>query len=142
MVGTLYYTLSFYAHYVPILRSLPLISPSPFLVSLLLSFFLLLSPLSPFHVCRMMEQSLSGEIMKTQDLPDVVVAVSRNPHGYKLAWDFLRANWHTMIKKSVSTGMQRLHIHALIFKRSVFTKCAFFGLLPYKRDSELVPLHF
>uniref|UniRef100_A0A671X4I9 Aminopeptidase n=1 Tax=Sparus aurata TaxID=8175 RepID=A0A671X4I9_SPAAU len=48
----------------------------------------------------MMEQSLSGEIMKTQDLPDVVVAVSRNPHGYKLAWDFLRANWHTMIKKS------------------------------------------
>uniref|UniRef100_A0A671X372 Aminopeptidase n=1 Tax=Sparus aurata TaxID=8175 RepID=A0A671X372_SPAAU len=47
----------------------------------------------------MMEQSLSGEIMKTQDLPDVVVAVSRNPHGYKLAWDFLRANWHTMIKK-------------------------------------------
>uniref|UniRef100_A0A671X2S8 Aminopeptidase n=1 Tax=Sparus aurata TaxID=8175 RepID=A0A671X2S8_SPAAU len=48
---------------------------------------------------KMMEQSLSGEIMKTQDLPDVVVAVSRNPHGYKLAWDFLRANWHTMIKK-------------------------------------------
>uniref|UniRef100_A0A671WXH7 Aminopeptidase n=1 Tax=Sparus aurata TaxID=8175 RepID=A0A671WXH7_SPAAU len=48
---------------------------------------------------RLKSQSLSGEIMKTQDLPDVVVAVSRNPHGYKLAWDFLRANWHTMIKK-------------------------------------------
>ncbi|XP_073323015.1 endoplasmic reticulum aminopeptidase 1b [Pagrus major] len=47
----------------------------------------------------MMEQSLSGEIMKTQDLPDVIVSVSRNPHGYKLAWDFFRANWHTMIKK-------------------------------------------
>lgn len=40
--------------------------------------------------------------MKTQDLPDVVVAVSKNPHGYKLAWDFLRANWNTMIKKSVT----------------------------------------
>lgn len=50
----------------------------------------------------MMEQSLSGEIMKTQDLPDVVVSVSRNLHGYKLGWDFLRANWHTLIKKSVS----------------------------------------
>uniref|UniRef100_A0A4W6ELQ4 Aminopeptidase n=1 Tax=Lates calcarifer TaxID=8187 RepID=A0A4W6ELQ4_LATCA len=40
-----------------------------------------------------------GEVMKTQDLPGVVVSVSKNPHGYKLAWDFLRANWHTLIKK-------------------------------------------
>ncbi|XP_041644089.1 endoplasmic reticulum aminopeptidase 1b [Cheilinus undulatus] len=47
----------------------------------------------------MMEQSLKGEVMKTQDLSDVVVTVSRNPQGYKLAWDFFRANWHTMIKK-------------------------------------------
>lgn len=49
-----------------------------------------------------MEQSLHGEVMKTQDLPDVVVAVAKNPRGYKLAWDFLRANWVTMIKKSVN----------------------------------------
>ncbi|XP_034728016.1 endoplasmic reticulum aminopeptidase 1b [Etheostoma cragini] len=47
----------------------------------------------------MMEQSLHGEVMKTQDLPDVIVSVSKNPRGYKLAWDFLRANWHTLIKK-------------------------------------------
>ncbi|KAM9743746.1 endoplasmic reticulum aminopeptidase 1b [Menidia menidia] len=47
----------------------------------------------------MMEQSLLGEVMKTQDLPDVVVSVSKNPRGYKLGWDFLRANWHTLIKK-------------------------------------------
>uniref|UniRef100_A0A3P8VF18 Aminopeptidase n=1 Tax=Cynoglossus semilaevis TaxID=244447 RepID=A0A3P8VF18_CYNSE len=47
----------------------------------------------------MMEQSLHGEVMKTQDLPYVVVSVSNNPHGYKLAWDFLRANWEVMIKK-------------------------------------------
>ncbi|KAM6930481.1 endoplasmic reticulum aminopeptidase 1b [Xenentodon cancila] len=47
----------------------------------------------------MMEQSLHGEVMKTQDLPDVVVSVSKNPKGYKLAWDFLRAHWHTLIKK-------------------------------------------
>uniref|UniRef100_A0AAQ6IIF4 Aminopeptidase n=1 Tax=Anabas testudineus TaxID=64144 RepID=A0AAQ6IIF4_ANATE len=49
--------------------------------------------------CRMMEQSLHGEVMKTQDLPGVVVSVSKNPHGYKLGWDFLRANWNTLIKK-------------------------------------------
>ncbi|TDH12953.1 hypothetical protein EPR50_G00053480 [Perca flavescens] len=47
----------------------------------------------------MMEQSLHGEVMKTQDLPDVIVSVSKNPRGYKLAWDFLRANWHILIKK-------------------------------------------
>ncbi|KAJ3603579.1 hypothetical protein NHX12_028324 [Muraenolepis orangiensis] len=32
-------------------------------------------------------------------LKDKLQLVSRNPHGYKLAWDFLRANWHTLIKK-------------------------------------------
>uniref|UniRef100_A0A6Q2WYW0 Aminopeptidase n=1 Tax=Esox lucius TaxID=8010 RepID=A0A6Q2WYW0_ESOLU len=47
----------------------------------------------------LMEQSLGGEVMKTQDLPHVVISVSRNPKGYKLAWDFLRHNWHTLIKK-------------------------------------------
>uniref|UniRef100_A0A1A8GD29 Aminopeptidase n=1 Tax=Nothobranchius korthausae TaxID=1143690 RepID=A0A1A8GD29_9TELE len=47
----------------------------------------------------MMEQSLHGEVMKTQDLPDVVVSVAKNPRGYKLAWDFLRANWVTLVKK-------------------------------------------
>lgn len=53
----------------------------------------------------MMEQSLHGEVMKTQDLPDVVVTVSKNPHGYKLAWDFLQAHWNTLIKKSVSPSL-------------------------------------
>ncbi|XP_023814106.1 endoplasmic reticulum aminopeptidase 1-like [Oryzias latipes] len=47
----------------------------------------------------MMEQSLNGEVMKTQDLPDVIVSVARNPHGFKLAWDFLRTHWHTLIQK-------------------------------------------
>uniref|UniRef100_UPI0037E8B858 endoplasmic reticulum aminopeptidase 1b n=1 Tax=Semicossyphus pulcher TaxID=241346 RepID=UPI0037E8B858 len=47
----------------------------------------------------MMEQSLRGEVMKTQDLSGVVVTVAKNRHGYNLAWDFLRANWPTMIKK-------------------------------------------
>ncbi|XP_033947072.1 endoplasmic reticulum aminopeptidase 1b [Pseudochaenichthys georgianus] len=47
----------------------------------------------------MMEHSLSNVVMKTQDLPDVMVSVSRNPRGYNMAWDFLRANWHILIKK-------------------------------------------
>ncbi|KAI5618528.1 endoplasmic reticulum aminopeptidase 1 isoform X1 [Silurus asotus] len=47
----------------------------------------------------MMEQSLEGSVMKTQDLPYVVVSINRNPKGYKHAWDFLRANWHSLVKK-------------------------------------------
>uniref|UniRef100_A0AAY4CMT3 Aminopeptidase n=1 Tax=Denticeps clupeoides TaxID=299321 RepID=A0AAY4CMT3_9TELE len=47
----------------------------------------------------LMEQSLEGGVLKTQDLPYVVTSVSRNPKGYKHAWDFLRANWPTLIKK-------------------------------------------
>ncbi|KAL6465983.1 hypothetical protein MHYP_G00261160 [Metynnis hypsauchen] len=47
----------------------------------------------------MMEQSLEGSLMKTQDLPYVVTSVSNNPKGYKHAWDFLRANWHSLVKK-------------------------------------------
>lgn len=58
-----------------------------------------------------MEQSFRGEVMKTQDLPDVMVSVSRNPHSHNLAWDFLRANWHSLIKKSVSPIMHVLYTH-------------------------------
>lgn len=46
-----------------------------------------------------MEQSLEGEVLKTQDLPYVVSSVSRNPKGYKHAWDFLQINWDTLVKK-------------------------------------------
>ncbi|XP_054628596.1 endoplasmic reticulum aminopeptidase 1-like [Dunckerocampus dactyliophorus] len=57
--------------------------------------------LTPLHhkLRWMLEQSLLGEVMKTQDLPDVMVSVSRNPRGHKLAWDFIQANWQTLIKK-------------------------------------------
>lgn len=47
----------------------------------------------------MMEQSLEGSVMKTQDLPYVVTDVSRNPKGYGHAWDFLQTNWHMLVKK-------------------------------------------
>ncbi|XP_077571928.1 endoplasmic reticulum aminopeptidase 1-like isoform X1 [Stigmatopora nigra] len=46
-----------------------------------------------------LEESLRGEVIKTQDFPDVLVYVSRNPKGQRLAWDFLRANWATLIHK-------------------------------------------
>lgn len=48
-----------------------------------------------------MEQGLAGDVLKTQDLPSLLVSVSKNPKGYKHAWDFLRANWETLVKKWV-----------------------------------------
>lgn len=60
---------------------------------------------------RMMEQSLQGDVMKTIDLSDVIVSISKNPRGFKLAWDFLRANWNAMIKKSVLKITHLLHAH-------------------------------
>uniref|UniRef100_A0A4W4GGH6 Aminopeptidase n=1 Tax=Electrophorus electricus TaxID=8005 RepID=A0A4W4GGH6_ELEEL len=47
----------------------------------------------------MMEQNLEGSVMKTQDLPYVVVSVSNNPKGHKHAWDFLQTYWNLLVKK-------------------------------------------
>uniref|UniRef100_A0A8C2AGF9 Aminopeptidase n=1 Tax=Cyprinus carpio TaxID=7962 RepID=A0A8C2AGF9_CYPCA len=46
-----------------------------------------------------LDHNLVGEVMKTQDLPYVVTSVSINPKAYKHAWDFLKANWDSLIKK-------------------------------------------
>ncbi|KAG7476525.1 hypothetical protein MATL_G00083810 [Megalops atlanticus] len=46
-----------------------------------------------------LEQSLEGGVLKTQDLPNVLIQVSRNPKAYRLGWDFLRANWNRLVKK-------------------------------------------
>lgn len=53
----------------------------------------------PHKLQWIMEQSLQGDTMKTQDLPYVVVYVSKNPAGHKHAWEFLKTNWHTLVKK-------------------------------------------
>uniref|UniRef100_A0A671Q1C7 Aminopeptidase n=1 Tax=Sinocyclocheilus anshuiensis TaxID=1608454 RepID=A0A671Q1C7_9TELE len=47
----------------------------------------------------LLERSIEGEIIKTQDLPSLVISVSKNPKGFKLAWDFLKTNWGKLVKK-------------------------------------------
>ncbi|XP_072514582.1 endoplasmic reticulum aminopeptidase 1 [Salminus brasiliensis] len=47
----------------------------------------------------LMEKGLEGEIVKTHELPSLVISVSKNPKAYKLAWDFLRSNWQKLVKK-------------------------------------------
>ncbi|XP_006013192.1 endoplasmic reticulum aminopeptidase 1 isoform X2 [Latimeria chalumnae] len=47
----------------------------------------------------LMEQSLKGDLVKTQDLPFIVVYVAKNPAGYQLAWKFLKKNWDKLVQK-------------------------------------------
>ncbi|XP_019387949.1 PREDICTED: endoplasmic reticulum aminopeptidase 1 [Crocodylus porosus] len=47
----------------------------------------------------LMDQGLLGDIVKTQDLPHIVVFVAKNPSGYHLAWKFLKENWNKLAQK-------------------------------------------
>uniref|UniRef100_A0A672LZE5 Aminopeptidase n=1 Tax=Sinocyclocheilus grahami TaxID=75366 RepID=A0A672LZE5_SINGR len=51
---------------------------------------------------KLLERSIEGEIIKTQDVPSLVISVSKNPKGFKLAWDFLKTNWGKLVKKCVA----------------------------------------
>ncbi|XP_050768751.1 endoplasmic reticulum aminopeptidase 1 [Gymnogyps californianus] len=47
----------------------------------------------------LMDQGLRGDIVRTQDLPHIIVYVARNPSGYHLAWMFLKENWEKIVEK-------------------------------------------
>ncbi|XP_074021932.1 endoplasmic reticulum aminopeptidase 1-like [Numenius arquata] len=47
----------------------------------------------------LMDQGLRGDILRTQDLPHIIVYVSKNPAGYHLAWTFLKENWEKLVEK-------------------------------------------
>ncbi|NXX40472.1 ERAP1 aminopeptidase, partial [Tricholaema leucomelas] len=47
----------------------------------------------------LMDQGLRGDIIRTQDLPFLLVFIARNPSGVSLAWAFLKANWEEMVAK-------------------------------------------
>ncbi|XP_053330631.1 endoplasmic reticulum aminopeptidase 1 [Spea bombifrons] len=47
----------------------------------------------------LMVEGLKGQHIKTQDLPHMVIYVSRNPHGFSLAWEFLKNNWDAFVQK-------------------------------------------
>ncbi|KFQ38374.1 Endoplasmic reticulum aminopeptidase 1, partial [Mesitornis unicolor] len=47
----------------------------------------------------LMDQGLRGDIVRTQDLPSIIVFVAKNPSGYHLAWTFLKENWDTIVEK-------------------------------------------
>ncbi|KAM9103768.1 endoplasmic reticulum aminopeptidase 1 isoform 1-T1 [Megaptera novaeangliae] len=47
----------------------------------------------------LLEQSFKGDTIKTQEFPNILRAIGRNPVGYPLAWQFLRENWNKLVQK-------------------------------------------
>ncbi|NWX47009.1 ERAP1 aminopeptidase, partial [Steatornis caripensis] len=47
----------------------------------------------------LMDQGLRGDIIRTQDLPHIIISVARNPSGHHLAWTFLEENWDKVVEK-------------------------------------------
>ncbi|XP_063151469.1 leucyl-cystinyl aminopeptidase [Candoia aspera] len=47
----------------------------------------------------LMQASLQGVVIRSQDLPTVIKTISQNLPGHLLAWDFVKESWDQLIKK-------------------------------------------
>ncbi|XP_041083380.1 leucyl-cystinyl aminopeptidase isoform X2 [Polyodon spathula] len=47
----------------------------------------------------LMQTSLNGEVIRTQELPLVLTTISKNFEGHLYAWGFVKENWDKIIKK-------------------------------------------
>ncbi|KAF0033790.1 hypothetical protein F2P81_013856 [Scophthalmus maximus] len=48
---------------------------------------------------RLLELGLEGKVIRSQDLSGLILMVARNPLGHHLAWNFVKKNWDTLVKK-------------------------------------------
>lgn len=48
---------------------------------------------------RLMQTSLNGEDVRTQELPLILTTISKNFEGHLYAWGFVKENWDKIIKK-------------------------------------------
>lgn len=49
--------------------------------------------------CRLLELGLEGKVIRSQDLSSLILMVARNPLGHHIAWNFVKKNWDTLVKK-------------------------------------------
>ncbi|KAM8792935.1 leucyl-cystinyl aminopeptidase isoform 1-T1 [Eudromia elegans] len=47
----------------------------------------------------LMQNSLEGEVIRTQELSHIIATVSQSLPGYLLAWDFVKENWEKLTRK-------------------------------------------
>ncbi|XP_067838981.1 endoplasmic reticulum aminopeptidase 2 [Heptranchias perlo] len=59
----------------------------------------LASSRDPEKLARLLELGMQGDVIKLQNLAHIIVAVSSNPSGQLLAWNFVKENWHNLIEK-------------------------------------------
>uniref|UniRef100_A0A672M2K7 Aminopeptidase n=1 Tax=Sinocyclocheilus grahami TaxID=75366 RepID=A0A672M2K7_SINGR len=86
----------------------------------------------------LLERSIEGEIIKTQDVPSLVISVSKNPKGFKLAWDFLKTNWGKLVKKCVANICVRNIMNCFISTYKMLDEVqSFFGSLAQDQGSGL-----
>lgn len=48
---------------------------------------------------RLLELGLEGKVIRSQDLSSLILMVARNPLGHHIAWNFVKKNWDTLVKK-------------------------------------------
>ncbi|MED6269246.1 hypothetical protein CHARACLAT_031214, partial [Characodon lateralis] len=47
----------------------------------------------------LLAMGLEGNVIRSQDLSSLVLMIARNPKGHHLAWNFVKKNWATLVKK-------------------------------------------
>ncbi|MGH0162220.1 UNVERIFIED_CONTAM: hypothetical protein FKN15_042193 [Acipenser sinensis] len=55
---------------------------------------------------KLINLSMEGEVIRTQDLAAVIATISRNPAGQALAWNFVRNNWSKLLEKLINLSME------------------------------------
>ncbi|KAJ6669750.1 hypothetical protein lerEdw1_000299 [Lerista edwardsae] len=93
----------------------------------------------------LMDQGLQGDVIKTQELPSIVIYVGGNPDGYHLAWNFLKQNWQKLVEKfelgSHSLANMITHVTGKYSSKEQLVEVkSFFSSLD-KRSSELRAVH-
>ncbi|KAK5932718.1 hypothetical protein CgunFtcFv8_004399 [Champsocephalus gunnari] len=48
---------------------------------------------------RLLELGLEGKVIRSQDLSSLIFMVARNPQGHRLAWNFVKKNWDTLVQR-------------------------------------------
>ncbi|XP_061624083.1 endoplasmic reticulum aminopeptidase 2 [Phyllopteryx taeniolatus] len=48
---------------------------------------------------RLLDLGLEGQVIRPQDLSSLIFGVANNPRGHRIAWNFVKENWGTLVQK-------------------------------------------
>lgn len=73
--------------------------PALILSSVITSWQILILETKSALLFRLMKNSLSGDIIRTQKLSFIIRTVGQRFPGHLLAWDFVKENWNKLVQK-------------------------------------------